>query len=447
MKPEIQKSLRQMGIASLTDMQKECISTIEKRQSVRIEAPTGAGKTYAYLIPALDMTDHEDIHTKVLIIAPTRELAVQISEQTKKLSVYTGHHIIPLIGGINIQKQENALKNRPTILVATAGRLLDLMHQGKVDLANVSLFVIDEADEILSTGQKNDVSEVMNSLPDCPHVLVSATWNDQLNVFLPENYKTVQYGIENTINPDIQVYYDLCSDKKGELLRILAHEPIQKAVIFTKYIRDADSINQLLINQGYLSAPFSSYYDEGKRLHTIHAFHEGKIRILTATDAAARGLDISDITHVIHYDLPDSQTSFIHRSGRSAHQNHYGITILLITPEDKEAATSFIQISKPYQLPADHVDDLKKPLLNTRSSKTDAFVLWINAGKKEKLRPKDIIGALCTIYDFNDLGALEIQDTYATIVIRNTNPELMNKIDILPIKGKIRKYRTDFPVA
>lgn len=429
----IEEIFAKTGFTEMTEVQKTVIPLITENKNLFIQAKTGAGKTYTYLIPAIQKVNPDLNDTQVLIIAPTRELAVQIGESADRICPFFNVHSVVCIGGMDIARQTNALKHRPHIVIGTPGRLNDLMNQNVLNLDHICLLVEDEADQIISTGQKEEVLSILKALKhDFQTVALSATFQDSLSVFLPENTEKVLLS-DNSLNDSIDSYYIRTDDKNSTLLSLLEHLPITSAIIFTNYKNDANLISEMLEKKGILSSAFSSFFEEKKRLSILKKFKEGKLRILVATDAAARGLDVTEVSHIIHYDLPLNYETFIHRSGRTAHQNNTGMNIVMLSAKDKEEEKQYI--SKELILDTDIHNDLTVPYEKKVQTST-TMTIRIHAGRKDKIRPKDVIGSLCTYVDFKDIGTLEIQDTFSSVIILRKD---ITFPDHITIKGKRRK--------
>ena len=417
----------------MSEVQKAAIPAIMDGNSLFIQAKTGAGKTYAYLIPSVANVYPQSADTQILIIAPTRELAVQVNESAERICPFFNVHPVVCIGGLDIDRQINALRHRPHIIIGTPGRLNDLLQQGKIRLDHIRMLIMDEADQIISTGQKEEVHLLLRHIPaDVQMVALSATSNPEVMQFLPQNTEKLILD-ENRVNERIEIRHIITDQRQETLLNLLKHLPITTAIVFTNYKEDANQLSELLQKQDILSSAFSSYFEEKKRLSILKQFREGKIRVLVATDAAARGLDISDVSHIIHYDLPMDKETFIHRSGRSAHQGDNGTTILM--GKDEQQIRAFTTESTPLTLDESYICDLSVPY-EKKTVASDTLKIRIHAGRKDKIRPKDVIGALCTIMDFNDIGTLEIQDTFSSVILLNKNISLPPRITI---KGKSRK--------
>ena len=417
----------------MSEVQKAAIPAIMDGNSLFIQAKTGAGKTYAYLIPSVANVYPQSPDTQILIIAPTRELAVQVNESAERICPFFNVHPVVCIGGLDIDRQINALRHRPHIIIGTPGRLNDLLQQGKIRLDHIRMLIMDEADQIISTGQKEEVHLLLRHIPaDVQMVALSATSNPEVMQFLPQNTEKLILD-ENRVNERIEIRHIITDQRQETLLNLLKHLPITTAIVFTNYKEDANQLSELLQKQDILSSAFSSYFEEKKRLSILKQFREGKIRVLVATDAAARGLDISDVSHIIHYDLPMDKETFIHRSGRSAHQGDNGTTILM--GKDEQQIRAFTTESTPLTLDESYICDLSVPY-EKKTVASDTLKIRIHAGRKDKIRPKDVIGALCTIMDFNDIGTLEIQDTFSSVILLKRDITLPQRITI---KGKSRK--------
>ena len=417
----------------MSEVQKQSIPAIAEGKNLFIQAKTGAGKTYAYLIPSVACVDPQSNDTQVLIIAPTRELAVQIGESAERICPHFNVHPVVCIGGLDIDRQINALRHRPHIIIGTPGRLNDLLQQNRIRLNHLRMLIMDEADQIISTGQKEEVLSLLTNVPSgIQMVALSATSHEEVMQFLPDNTEKLILD-ENRVNDRIDVRYVITENRQETLLHLLQHLPITTAIVFTNYKEDANQISELLQNNRILSSAFSSYFEEKKRLSILKQFKEGKIRVLVATDAAARGLDISDVSHIIHYDLPMDVQTFIHRSGRSAHQGDTGMTILM--GMDEQQISAYSDTCTPLSIDETYVCDLSIPY-KKQEIQNNTLKIRIHAGRKEKIRPKDVIGALCTIMDFKDIGTLEIQDTFSSVILLKRDITLPQRITI---KGKSRK--------
>ena len=436
----IQNALNEMGYHSLLPIQETVIPLIQEGKSLFVLAKTGSGKTASYLIPAIEQVQESDTFTSVLIIAPTRELAIQISLEAKLLASYTKVHIITLIGGMDSDRQLNALRHRPHIIIGTSGRLLDLYTQRAFDLSKLSLFIIDEADQVYSTGQSEEVNQLRKEIQGVQTICLSATKNDTIQTYFDTPFEEVLQG-SVAVNEKISSYYLETENKKDTLLSLLQSLPIISAIVFVNHRSTAVELSDLLLRNRILSSAFSGYFDERKRIAIMSDFRKGDIRVLVATDAAARGLDIHELSHVIHYDIPIDTETFIHRSGRTAHQGDEGISISLLTPEDmKSEVGMYIRMhSQAYTAQDTQPVDLSIPCQKKATPSTQVTYILIRAGRNDKIRPKDIIGALCTIFPFDEIGTLEIQDHFSTVTILSKEDDILSRFEDFTVKGKRRK--------
>lgn len=440
-KDPIKRGMESLGYTSLLPVQEAAFPLIFAKHDLFIQAETGSGKTAAYLIPVLSQVDSVSNDTQVLIIAPTRELAVQIHKEASSLSVYASVHCVCVIGGLDTDKQINALKHRPHVIIGTPGRICDLLRQNQIDLTPLQWLIMDEADQISSTGQAEEMQYILENIRDPHRICVSATIDETVSSFLPENCEKLIFNEQPKINERIDEYYLLCENKENTLKDLLTHETVESAVIFVNYRSTVKELNRKLRQMNILCAPFSSDYDEKTRLKTIESFRNGQIRVICATDAMARGLDIPGISHVIHYDLPIDQNTYIHRSGRTAHQQNSGITISFITSEEMDlpGAKEIMASASPFKLSIAGTNDLTVPLQRDTGVSNDTVMILIRGGRNEKLRPKDIAGALTSRIPFEEIGTIEIQDQYTLVRILNHDSSVLKLLEDLKIKGKRRK--------
>ena len=436
----IQNALNEMDYHSLLPIQETVIPMIQDGKSLFVLAKTGSGKTASYLIPAIEQVQESDTFTSVLIIAPTRELAIQISLEAKLLASYTKVHIVTLIGGMDSDRQLNALRHRPHIIIGTPGRLLDLYTQGAFDLSKLSLFIIDEADQVYSTGQSEEVNQLRKEIQGVQTICLSATKNDTIQTYFDTPFEEVLQG-SVAVNEKISSYYLETENKKDTLLSLLLSLPITSAIVFVNHRSTAIELSDLLLRNNILSSAFSGYFDERKRIAIMSDFRKGDIRVLVATDAAARGIDIHELSHVIHYDIPIDTETFIHRSGRTAHQGDEGISISLLSAEEMKSEVGiYIRMhSQAYTAQDTHHVDLSIPYQKKAVPSTQVTQLLIRAGRNDKIRPKDIIGALCTIFSFDEIGTLEIQDRFSTVTILSKEDDILSRFEDFTVKGKRRK--------
>lgn len=304
-------------------------------------AQTGTGKTAAFGLPLLESMDLSLNHTQALVLAPTRELGQQIAEQLKAFSKYKrGLDTLAVYGGAPIQGQIRALKSTRQVIIATPGRLMDLMNRKAIDLSNITHMVLDEADEMLNMGFKEDIDEILKFTPkDKATWLFSATMSKDIRRIV-ENYMTdpqeVQVGRKDEVNKNIKHEYVFLkvSDKQEALRRFIDLEPDMRGIIFCRTKMDTQELSADLRKLGYGIDAIHGDLTQNARDKVMGLFKTHSINLLAATDVAARGIDVKDITHVIHYSLPDDSEYYTHRSGRTARAGQRGISLSLVSRKD-----------------------------------------------------------------------------------------------------------------
>lgn len=339
----VQKSIDDLGYHKPTPIQQKVIPLLlEKDIDIIALAQTGTGKTAAFAIPLLHKIDIEKKYPQVLIIAPTRELCVQISNDVTQLSKYQPQiSTIAVYGGANIEPQIKTIKKGVHIIVATPGRLVDLIDRKAVSLSEIKILVLDEADEMLNMGFREDIDYIIEQTVDNKQIwLFSATMPAEV-ARIAKNYMhspiEINVGDKNAVAPNIEhVYYVIDNTKQRypALKRILDFYPDMFGIIFCRTKADTQKIADLLIKDGYSADALHGDLSQTQREFVMKRFRHHQIQILVATDVAARGIDVENITHVINYDLPDDLEVYTHRSGRTARAGKSGVSIAFVTPSE-----------------------------------------------------------------------------------------------------------------
>lgn len=343
----ILKALDKKGYENPTPIQAKAIPLVLSRKDVLGCAQTGTGKTAAFALPIVQLIQQKEGHNKggkaslrALIVTPTRELAIQIDENIKAYSQFTSVRHAVIFGGVKQHKQVEQLKKGVHILVATPGRLLDLMSQGFISLEEVKLFVLDEADRMLDMGFINDIKKIIKVLPKQRQSLFfSATMPGnivELSKTILHNPVKVEVSPASSTAETVQqyLYYTNRTDKKNVLLHILEKRQIQQALVFSRTKHGADRIARHLKKQNVSAASIHGDKAQNQRQKVLKLFKEGKITILVATDIAARGIDIDKLMYVINYDIPNQPETYVHRIGRSGRAGEEGIAISICEPEE-----------------------------------------------------------------------------------------------------------------
>ena len=340
---EIRRAIEELGFEQPMPVQEEVIPyLLGNRNDVIALAQTGTGKTAAFGIPVLQRIDSRARQTQALILSPTRELCLQIADDLKDFSKYvSGINIVPVYGGTSIENQIRALKHGAQIIVATPGRLIDLMHRGAAKLEAVKNVVLDEADEMLNMGFSESIDEILAGVPkDRNTLLFSATMSKEIEK-IARNYlhdpKEIVVGSRNEGAEHVNHIYYMVSakDKYLALKRIVDYYPKIFAIIFCRTKRETQEIADKLIHNGYNAESLHGDLSQQQRDLTMQKFRQHLTQLLVATDVAARGLDVDDLTHVINYGLPDDTESYTHRSGRTGRAGKTGTSIAIINLREK----------------------------------------------------------------------------------------------------------------
>ena len=335
---EILRAVRAMGFNEPSTVQAKTIPLMMEGHDINAIAPTGTGKTCAFGIPMLEYVQLKDSRVQEIVLAPTRELALQIGEELTKLAKFIdGVRIAVIYGGQSISRQITALKRRPQIVIATPGRLLDHMQRGNIRLDAVHTMVLDEADEMLNMGFVKDVTKIIEATPsDRQLVLFSATTNqDVLTIAWKYQHDPVEITVEATKadRPQITQYVIATEQdhKTDNLLYLLDANVYQRVMIFcnTKFM--TDKLTSRLIKEGYNAQCLHGDIPQSKRNTVMNDFKRGKFPILVSTDVAARGIDVDDVEAVINYDLPNENEYYLHRIGRTGRAHKHGVSFSLVT--------------------------------------------------------------------------------------------------------------------
>ena len=305
-------------------------------------AQTGTGKTAAYGLPIVQLTEGASLHPVSLILAPTRELCLQIADDLEGFSKHSdGVHILPVYGGTNIDAQIRALKRGVNVLVATPGRLIDLMKRGAANLSTIHNVVLDEADEMLTMGFQEDLNEILGGIPeDHRTLLFSATMSKEIENIARKylkNSKEIQVGSRNEGAEHVNhIYYMVrAQDKYLALKRVVDYYPRIYGIVFCRTRMETQEIADKLIQDGYNADALHGDLSQQQRDLTMQKFRQHRTQLLVATDVAARGLDVNDLTHVINYGLPDDTENYTHRSGRTGRAGKKGTSISIVHIREK----------------------------------------------------------------------------------------------------------------
>lgn len=342
--PRLTETLRSFGLVEPTPIQEKAIPELLAGKDVIAQAQTGTGKTLAFLLPMLEKIDVTRGNIQALIVTPTRELALQITSEINKIKT-DDINVLAVYGGQDVARQLHKLKKNIHIVVGTPGRLLDHLRRETIDLLQVSMVVLDEADQMLHVGFQKDVEEILEQTSfEKQTMLFSATISSQVQD-LAKKYlsKPVNITVKEkqvTVKDIEQLVYEMTDrEKQDTLCKIMdQHQPFL-AVIFCRTKRRANILNEALISRGYNSEELHGDLSQAKREKVMARFRKADLQYLVATDVAARGLDVEGVTHVYNYDIPEDVEGYIHRIGRTGRAGGKGMAITLAAPKDRPLLT------------------------------------------------------------------------------------------------------------
>lgn len=334
--PEIMKAIEDMGFEEPTPIQKASIPIAMAGGDFIGQAQTGTGKTAAFGIPLLERIDSSKPSPQAVVLSPTRELAIQSAEEINRLAQYLPFQALPIYGGQDIERQFRALRKKPNIIVATPGRLMDHMKRGTVDLSHVQVLVLDEGDEMVDMGFIDDIRTILSVMPkERQTMFFSATMpapiQELAESFLREPQVVRIKSATVTIDLVEQQYVELPDRQKFDCLcRLLDMESPDLAIVFVRTKRRNDEVTEALKKRGYMAEGLHGDLSQPKRDSVVRQFKEGTIDILVATDVAARGLDISGVTHVYNFDMPQDPETYVHRVGRTGRAGQTGVAMTFV---------------------------------------------------------------------------------------------------------------------
>lgn len=349
---DILNILNTNGITTPTPIQEESIIPIKNGKDVIAQAQTGTGKTLAFLLPIFESISNDINSTQALILSPTRELAIQITEEANKLNKAKNINILSAYGGKDISSQINKLKKNIHLIIATPGRLLDHLDRKTIDLSKIKTFVLDEADQMLLMGFKNEVEAILkNTSKNRQTLCFSATMNSQVKKLA---YRYMIDPIEISIK-EKEIALDSIKQevvettdrwKQDSLLKVLDEDNPFMAIIFCRTKRRVDMLEEAMSQKGYNCAKLHSDIQQSKRERIMKSFRNADIQYLIATDVASRGLDITGVDNIYNYDIPETAADYVHRIGRTGRAGKGGYTCMFIDPKNMKTLEEIEQTIK-----------------------------------------------------------------------------------------------------
>ncbi|MDO4926162.1 MAG: DEAD/DEAH box helicase [Turicibacter sp.] len=459
---DILKALNGLGYHEATEVQAQVIPTILNKEDLIVQSKTGSGKTASYGIPVCEQIDWEENKPQALILTPTRELAVQVQEELMHIGRFKRLKVVAVYGKSPFKDQVRELKQKTHIVVGTPGRVLDHIERGTLNLQQIKSVILDEADEMLNMGFIETVEMILKMTPKARQtMLFSATMPNAIKK-LAKNYlsQPTEIKIESkSIATDLveHALYPVRMQEKVRLLQdLLTVENPGRCIVFCSTREAVDALYQGLKAKGYPVNRLHGGMEQRDRLEVMRNFKMGQFSFLVATDVAARGIDVSDLTHVFNFDLPEDQESFVHRIGRVGRAGKVGKAITFVTPFETKLLEQ-IQAYIGFELPvierpvATEVEKARaafeaklkeRPKIKVQKHadvNKEIMKIYLNGGKKKKLRAIDFVGTILSIdgVEKEDIGIIDIQENVTYIDILNGKGwTVIDGLKTKTIKGK-----------
>ncbi|MEX6586282.1 DEAD/DEAH box helicase [Paraclostridium bifermentans] len=462
---EILKSLNMLNYKTPTKVQQEVIPVALENKDVLVKSQTGSGKTATFAIPLCELVDWDENKPQALILTPTRELAIQVKEDVFNIGRFKRIKVPALYGKSSFSLQAKELKQKTHIVVGTPGRTIDHIKEGNFITDNIKYLVLDEADEMLSMGFLEQVEEIISLLPkNRVTMLFSATMPDDINRLSKKymkNHVTIEIEAKTlTVDRIQQDGYNIEETGKLNLLKdVTTIENPDSCVIFCNTQVKVESLYNELRKLKYPCDKIHGGMEQDERIKVMNNFKKGYFRYLIATDVAARGIDIDNITHVINYDVPVLRENYVHRIGRTGRAGKEGRAITFVMKSDERRMFEIysytgkeltMKMKPSKRLVMSLKPEFDKKLEQRQKVKEDKganlsqeiMKIHINAGKKTKMRPVDIVGTLCSIEGMKaeDIGVISVLDISTYVEILNNKGEMVLKaLQTKNIKGRPRK--------
>jgi len=425
----IASAIENLNIEQLNSMQLEAFDCIKKNADNVLLAPTGSWKTIGFLLPVLELLDAKEDRIQTLVLAPSRELSLQIEQVFK--SMKTGFRSLCCYGGHSVSVEKKSLQANPALLIGTPGRIADHIRREHIDTSGIKTLVLDEFDKSLEFGFENEMSFIIGRLRQLQkRVLISATQSLTIPGFTGlENPAVLNYlSAEAVEGLTLKVVMSDSIEKTETLFRLLCHIGNHSTLVFCNHREAVERISKFLSERQLENDIFHGGLEQDERERALIKFSNGSIRVLITTDLASRGLDISIIENIVHYQLPSTETAFTHRNGRTARMHAHGNAFLLLSGDEKLPA--YITEKPPLE-PLPEKTIVPKP--------SEWETIYISAGKKDKVNKVDIVGLLLQKGKLNkeELGLINVLDFASFAAVKSTKvPELLRLLRDEPLKKK-----------
>jgi len=419
--------LKKLNIAALNPMQEEAISVIKNTENSILLSPTGTGKTLAFLLPMIAGLNPASVEVQALILVPSRELAIQIEQVVRSMG--SGFKVNAVYGGRPISKDKIELKHTPAILIGTPGRILDHFEGGRFSVAHIRCLILDEFDKSLETGFEQEMATILEQIPQVvKRILTSATQGVKIPAFVRlKNPKTIDYLQDKRHSKLVlKTVQSQGENKQNTLAALLAHIGAKQGIVFCNLKSTVEELSAYLERKNIQNSCFSGGMEQRNRERSLIKFRNGTSQVLIATDLAARGIDIPEINHVIHYELPKAVEDFIHRNGRTARVNNEGTAYII--QGLNERMPSFVNNST-----------LLKSIKKVPYTPSTWATVFVSGGRKDKISKGDIAGLFCKQGGLTNeqLGVIELKQDCAFVgVAKDRAAALTEKLNNSRLKKK-----------
>ena len=423
--------LAKLGIEQLSAMQLKASDSIAQgERDVILLSPTGSGKTLAYLLPILQKLDVSSKEVQAVVIVPNRELAIQSAEVLQLLT--KAMKGFACYGGRPAMDEHRQLRQvQPQIVFATPGRLNDHLDKRNISIETIQYVVIDEFDKCLEMGFQEEMSKILEKLTAVKQrILLPATDAVEIPHFVNmNNVDRLDYLTSATVSHQVRVFsvHSPDKDKLQTLKQLLLSFGNQSTIVFTNYRESAERIHDYLTSQHFYSTVFHGGLDQQERESSIYKFSNGSVNILVSTDLASRGLDIPDVDNIVHYQLPDQEENYVHRTGRTARWEKEGRAFLLIGPTEEIPAYAI-----------SHTHEYSIPVTDSQPALPKMATIYIGKGKKDKISKMDVVGFLCKKCQLtpDEIGRIDVNNYYVYVAVqRNKLQEVLKRAKGQKIKG------------
>lgn len=461
----VQKAIELLEFKNPTKVQKEVIPRVLEEKDIIVKSQTGSGKTAAFGIPLCELIDWEENKPQALVLAPTRELAIQVKEDLFNLGRFKRLKVAAVYGKSPFHIQERQLKQKTHMVVGTPGRVIDHIEKGTLDLSQVKYLVVDEADEMLNMGFIDQLDTIISSVPEGRvTMLFSATLPTRIESLCEAYMKDpiiVEINEENSATDRIeQVQIQASQKAKLQLLKeVTIVENPDSCIIFCNTQVQVDEVEEMLSDLRYGCDKIHGGMEQRDRLRVMNDFKSGFYRYLIATDVAARGIDVDNISLVVNYDVPQDPERYVHRIGRTGRKGKSGKAVTFVANYEERymraiheyigkeieevVRPSFESIEQAKAAFEEKISEIPEEKQSKGAQLNEGIVkLHINAGKKTKMRAVDIVGTLCNIEGMtaDDIGIINIMDISTFVEILHDKGEMVYQVlQKKPIKGRIRR--------